>query len=234
MPKGTKLRQFLDALDVDVLQAIHRNFASSVAPYHDDNNKDEFVKRLRRSLKRSFGNGHFSFGELVTYVRDETQRDRRQNPTIIRDALDNLVFSSHLMSKRTKGVREHWMCAEAFQALRAAFAHRTSVRIEVEKRFGSLPVDVCVTDSAPDGRRRYLYPVEVKRIGMGQNLKKLPDQLDDYRKRISPNPEKIFILAVSEKKEFPKNGSKKAKHVINGAKRRSDTEVIVKGPSCIR
>jgi hypothetical protein len=233
MPRAGKIRQFLDALRVSDLRAVHRRFTPRVKSYESDSDRNAFVRRLRRSLKRSIDSNELSFADLVSFiVTDAEARDRRNNTTIIKKTLQNLSFSRHLMHKDASNVRERWICGETFQALRIAFENRPHATVELEKKFGRCSADICVTVGKPGSESVYHYPIEVKRASQTGNVKQLPGQLDKYRKYVRPKTQHIYVLAVGEVEGVLNR--RIVSNVLNGARRRKDTTVIVKKRSSIR
>ena len=234
MPRIGKIRQFLDGLCVADLRAIRREFAPQVIPYgKDGSDKDALIRRLRRSLKGSISRTDLSLSDLVGFaIRDAKTRDRRNNTTIIEETLENIVFSRYLFYKRSKNIRERWICGETFQSLRMAFSDHPHTTVCVEQSFGRLRVDVCVTARDPENGSVSHYPIEVKRTSKTQNIKPLPRQLDNYRKCIKPRPAKIYVFVVADTEGSLQRTIVQDK--LNGARRRKDTKVIVKEHSDVQ
>jgi len=233
MPAATKLRLFLNGLTVGDLRAVRRRFAQDIEPYSKRRDKKKFVDSLWSSISGAIDRDELSFDEFTRFVvRDAKTRDRRNNTTIIEATLENIVFSRHLMRGNARNVRENWICGEVFQALRIAFDKRDDTKVTLERQFQKCPVDVCVTVGSSHTSSVKHYPIEVKRASEIKSMRRLPRQLDKYRKYVSPGPEKIYVLAVSEV-----SGSlnkKPVRYILNGARRRTDTKVIEKKSSCIR
>lgn len=223
-----KLRQFLEALSTDELEALRRKHTYRISP---ELNKQSLIDSLWNSFTNSLEQGEFSFGDLVQTVLEEAKSDGRTKVVpYIRDALQEMTFSKNIGRKDASQVREAWFNSEAFQVLQREFRDRQYV-VYQEKKYDFCRVDLSVEKE--DGTA--VYPIEVKRTYDSGSVKRLPAQLDDHRD--IPRREYSFVLLIAEdKRSHPDHagGGKTVGNVIRGARSRDDVRVIAKGPEDMR
>lgn len=226
MPRASPLTQILRTLTVSELRSLRRTYAPRVSKY--DGNKDEFVRRLRNSLKRSMDDGEFSYGTLMAFIREEFQQDGPQRAsTKIRHGLNELVISSNAGRADTTAVREGWICSEAYQVLRREFSD-SPYEIEQEAGFGRSNVDLLVTHEHENRN----FVVEAKLAGSYSSRERLLSQLRRYRKKV-PYLRRTYVLMVAEDdRDLPEN-KKSVAHTVEEAETEPDTEVIVKSPDSL-
>lgn len=222
MPHAGPLRQILRALTVEDLKEIQTRHAPRISEYNDD--KEEFVGRLRGSISRS---KDVTYETLMETILDIRSADTRWTTTRIKDALNGLKVSPNVGWKDTTSVRERWISSEAFQALRYEFRGQP-YEISQEESFGRAAPDLFV--SHRNGRKNYV--VEVKLAG-GSARDKLPTQLRRYEEKIPYRKQTYVFMIVERERDLPENKTS-VRHVIDEVEKRDRTEVILKPPSDLR
>lgn len=226
MPRAGPLTQILRSLTVSELRSLRRTHAPRVTEY--DGDKGAFVRRVRNSLSRSIDEGEFTYEDLMEFVREEFDDDGPQRATTrIRHGLEELVVSSNAGRADTTGVREGWICSEAYQALRYEFDD-LPYEIAQEENFGRSAVDLLVSHQREDRN----YVIEVKLAGSYASRERLLSQIRRYQKRV-PHLRRTFVLVVAEnERDLPENKSSVA-HAIEEAENEPDTEIVLKRPDSL-
>jgi len=216
----------LNALSVDELKSVKREFCPKITPYSQQDGKNAFVGSIRDSLKRSFDKKEISYHEFMHFLRQELSDDTpKQITTKIRNVLEEIQISKNAGYKTTRSVRERWICSEIYQALRYELKD-TDYKVEVEKSLkGNYRADLFLSHRS--GKKNYL--IEVKFAGKSGSRDRLPHQVTKYQDCISYLKRTFVLLIVQYKKYLPENNDAVAK-VIEDVESRKRTEVIVKGP----
>lgn len=223
MPRAGPLKQILRSLTVEELRSLRREHGPRVTEY--DGDKDAFVERLHRSLKRSMDDGSFAYRDLMKFVRAELGDGAPQYATsAIRDALEGLVVSPGAGSVGAASVRGRWIGSELFQVLAGRFADRPYA-VEQSASFGRYEVDLLVAHESESRN----YVIEVVLAGSPTSRDGLVSQLRDYRQAV-PHLERSYVLVVVERDvDLPANKEAVAT-VVADAEDEPDTEVVLKRP----
>lgn len=217
------LRQILRTLNIRQLKEVRKEFCPRVKKY--DNDKNDFISRLRGSLARSIDRGEISYEDLMEFITSLLESDTRTVRTQIKHTLKEMEFTGN-GAKTTKGINERFLAAEVFQALYHSLDQRNYNIIREDYRRGSHP-DMIVENSS----RSYL--IEFKRARNRSRMEGLPTQVERYKSSVD-DLKKVFVVVIVEKeKDLPKN-CKKVKHAIETVKDKEKTELIIKEPEELR
>lgn len=216
----------LNALTVDELKSIKREFCPHIKPYSEQDGKNAFVGSIRNSLKRSIEKDKTSYKEFMEFLRKELSDDTpKQITTKIRSVLEEIQISKNAGEKSSKSVREKWICSEIYQLLRCELSE-TDYEVELEKTLeGRKRADIFVSHTAE--KRNYL--IEVKFVGRSSYRDKLPYQITKYQNCVNYLRRTFVLMIAQSNRNLPEN-NKDVKDVIDNVENRKKTEVIVKGP----
>jgi len=224
MPRAGPLRQMLNALSVKELKAVRREFCPKVNSYSEQDGKNSFVGSIRDSLKRSIKKNEVSYHELMQFLREElSDSTPKQITTKIRNVLEEIQISKNAGHKKSKSVREKWICSEVCQGLRYELKD-TPYEVEVEKSLGRYQADIFVSHSS----KNMNYLIEAKFAGSGSR-DKLPHQISKYQDATS-YLKRTFVLMIAQKERYLPENFDSVRKVIEDVEEKDKTEVVVKGP----
>lgn len=218
MSSPSALTAILRTQSYSGLDAINRELCDN--RIKRDGGKEKYVQRLRRSLKNSLDNGDIQWEDLLEVLRADNKARTR---TRIRDCLEDVTFSKTTSQKEGKEAIEHYVTAEAFQALQWKFKDDD---IEVfDEKWQNKSVgrpDITVLD----GEDKYV--IEVKTSSLGA-MSKLKEQVKKYKE--VDGFRWLIVLYVTTNPRMTLERNSKRKNMIAGLKgHHKRLTVVDKGP----
>lgn len=183
--------------------------------------KEDYIKRLRRSLKNSLEKDKMSWGEFVAVLHMDNEA---HTSTKIRHQIEDMELSKTARYKKGGEALEHYVTAEVFQALHWKFeGEGVTVQDEEYHNKSVNRPDITVVD----GPNTYIIEIKTSSLGAMDTLK---DQVKKYRG--VDGFQRLFVVYVTHKNWMTLDQNDKRKRMIGGLKGHYDRfEVIEKTPS---
>lgn len=214
MPRASPLTQILHTQTREELDAIRRELAPRVST---KGSKENYVKRLRSSLKNSIDKGEIDYGDLLEVIEAD---NRKYVSTRIRNRVQDTVFSWSANHGHSGRIREENLTVELYQALRYKFDdEEIEVRDEVLIGGGHRP-DLLLED-----HRDRTHLIEVK---TPSSIGTLLNQLNKYQNEVSCH--KVYVCYVTDRQYKLRGNDQSINGTLSAAERHHDADIIQKGP----